>query len=205
MSRHFSIDVLLEMAETGKSHPHLTQCSRCGQQMEEAREALHLAREVEVPEPSPLFWDHLSTRVHDAVQAEEPLAEGASRRRLPGLAWRHVAYATLALVLVAAGVWRIESVRRAAALRSASVHTNAALVVSNAASIDTTSESSQASVEASWSLITDAAANVDLDTATQTGGFALQPGAAERAALQLTPEERRELVRLLRTAVERPE
>ncbi len=32
---------------------------------------MSVAAEVEVPEPSPLFWDHLSARVGEAVAAEQ--------------------------------------------------------------------------------------------------------------------------------------
>ena len=33
-------------------------------------EVISKLREADVPEPSPLFWEHLSQRVHDAVAAE---------------------------------------------------------------------------------------------------------------------------------------
>jgi hypothetical protein len=203
MSSHLSEDALLEMAETGRPHPHVAQCPRCRRQIEAAREAIAQARAVEVPEPSLLFWEHLSSRVHDAVEAAPRQAGAPGRDGLSALWWRRIACAMLALTLVAAGVWRIESVRRAGPRPA--VQANGGPGVSQAAPLETAQDTSELSVEASWSLVTDAAANVDLDTATGTAGFALQPGAAERAALQLTPDEQRELVRLLQAAVEQPE
>jgi hypothetical protein len=50
---------------------HLTACVECRQQVAGMRAMMAEAADVELPEPSPLFWDHLSARVHDAV-AEEP-------------------------------------------------------------------------------------------------------------------------------------
>lgn len=50
---------------------HLTACVECRQQLASMRAMMAEAADVDVPEPSPLFWDQLSERVHDAV-AEEP-------------------------------------------------------------------------------------------------------------------------------------
>src|SRR5258706_4751839 len=43
-------------------------------------EIIAALREVEVPEPSPMFWDHLSQRVHDAVAAEPVPSPGWTSR-----------------------------------------------------------------------------------------------------------------------------
>src|SRR5262245_40928386 len=49
---------------------HLASCVECRRQFEEARGMLAVAAETPVEEPSPLFWDHLSSRVREAVAAE---------------------------------------------------------------------------------------------------------------------------------------
>ena len=54
--------------------PHLAACVECRQQVAGMRAMMAEAAGVDVvelPEPSPLFWDQLSARVHDAV-ADEP-------------------------------------------------------------------------------------------------------------------------------------
>src|SRR5579871_7043009 len=53
---------------------HLSACAVCGRQLAEMRALMAEAADVEVPEPSPLYWDRLSARVRDAVahEAERP-------------------------------------------------------------------------------------------------------------------------------------
>ena len=51
---------------------------------------LSAAKMLEVPEPSPLFWDHVSARVRDAVAAEDPHAS-------IGAWWRPSTWPRLAL------------------------------------------------------------------------------------------------------------
>ena len=50
--------------------PHLASCAACRQQLHELRHTCQYATEADVPEPSPLFWEHLSARVREAVAAE---------------------------------------------------------------------------------------------------------------------------------------
>jgi len=61
---------LAEGLRDAASVPHLAECDRCRQQLAEAREVLVAATACDVPEPSPLFWDHLSARVREAIAAE---------------------------------------------------------------------------------------------------------------------------------------
>ena len=216
MATHLSPGVLLEMAEAeavrgdgrppAAVHSHLAECAGCRQVFEDARVGLARLRQVDVPEPSPLFWDHFSSRVHQAIDRERRGAP-PSGWRVPRLAWRSMAVAS-AVVLVAAGIaWRVETGRGTGPLSTVAApgHPVSPAPPVGAASATIDEEPLQQSSEASWRLVTAVASNVDLDTATQAGGFALQPGAAERAALQLTSEEQRELVRLLQAAVERPQ
>jgi hypothetical protein len=57
---------------------HLAQCDRCTTLLHDARAALAAAREAaSVPEPSPLYWEHLAARVRRATVAEP----------LPARAW----------------------------------------------------------------------------------------------------------------------
>jgi hypothetical protein len=51
--------------------PHLSTCAECRQQLSDMRAIMTEAANVDAPEPSPLFWHQLSTRVRDAV-ADEP-------------------------------------------------------------------------------------------------------------------------------------
>ena len=71
--RHLGTEELIDLAEGAtpeSSAPHLEACADCRRQLEDLRAMMAAASSVTVPEPSPLFWDHLSTRVRDAVRAE---------------------------------------------------------------------------------------------------------------------------------------
>lgn len=86
-------------ADAAPRHPHLAACARCRAAIDAARAALAEARSVEVPEPSPLFWDHLSARVSTAVAAEP---EAPLSRRVW---WRTLVPSAVALGAVALSVW----------------------------------------------------------------------------------------------------
>jgi hypothetical protein len=84
---------------------HVETCPSCQHQASELKTAMTAARQVEVPEPSPLFWEHFSARVKDAVAAEPSAAAGW---RLAWRGWIVAAAATAAAVLaviVGRGFW----------------------------------------------------------------------------------------------------
>jgi hypothetical protein len=67
---HLKPEELVDLAEgtvIESSVPHLSACAACRGQLEALRLMTAEARDFEVPEPSPLFWDHLSSRVRDAI------------------------------------------------------------------------------------------------------------------------------------------
>ena len=69
---HLQPDELVDVAEGTRpesSVPHLASCEVCRLQLADLKATISAAADVEVPEPSPLFWDHLSARVRDAVAA----------------------------------------------------------------------------------------------------------------------------------------
>ncbi len=51
---------------------HLARCSACRTEVDGLRGVLARVRAVDLPEPSPLFWDFLATRVGEAI-AREPV------------------------------------------------------------------------------------------------------------------------------------
>lgn len=103
MTNHLSpeerIDAL-DGALTPARQSHLDACGTCRQELAMLRDVtdeLMAVQPEDVPEPSPLFWDHFQARVGAAVSAAEPAPwwRGSSR------AW--FALATAAAVLLA--VW----------------------------------------------------------------------------------------------------
>jgi hypothetical protein len=130
----------------------------------------------DVPEPSPLFWHHLSARVRDAVVSEP----------IPGPwwmgYWRPVlaAACTIAVVVVA--------VVLQPAVPPAPVTASAAHVSAPVADVG---------VSEMWRLIEVASPPMALDSVQEAG---LMPSAyaTDQAIQSLTPDQREELVRLLR-------
>ena len=61
---------LAEGARDAASAPHLAECDRCRRELADVRRMMAAAGASDVPEPSPLFWDHLSARVREGVAAE---------------------------------------------------------------------------------------------------------------------------------------
>jgi hypothetical protein len=96
---HLTPDQLLDVADgtrTDGEFVHLQSCAVCARQLAGLRDVIRDAKDVTVPEPSPLFWDHLSARVRRAV------AEDGRNAVRPGYWWRWAAAVAAigALVLV---------------------------------------------------------------------------------------------------------
>src|SRR5258706_3414287 len=101
---HLTPEELLDLAEGTRSltsAPHLTTCETCRHQLDELRDVMATVH-VDVPEPSPLFWEHLSTRVRDAVAAEAvPARWGFGFGRW---SWSLAAAMSVAVVVIAASL-----------------------------------------------------------------------------------------------------
>ena len=165
-----ALDGVLEPSRT----THLEACEPCRQQLADLGAVLRDTRQVDVPEPSPLYWQHLSARVRTAIDAEAAPAGG----------WRHwlrwpvlAPIAALALIVMALA---------AAVPRHAAVTPDVAV---NAA-VDQP-------LDDSFAMVADLVGDIDWDTA-MSAGLTVGPGAADQAVLELTVAEQQELSRLLR-------
>ena len=165
-----ALDGVLEPSRT----THLEACEPCRQQLADLGAVLRDTRQVDVPEPSPLYWQHLSARVRTAIDAEAAPAGG----------WRHwlrwpvlAPIAALALIVMALA---------AAVPRHAAVTPDVAV---NAA-VDQP-------LDDSFAMVADLVGDIDWDTA-MLAGLTVGPGAADQAVLELTVAEQQELSRLLR-------
>jgi hypothetical protein len=198
---HLKPEELIDLAEGGRdeqSAPHLTACAACRQQLVAARAMLASVADVDVPEPSPLFWDHLSRRVSDAVAAESASREswlGAwswKRLALPiaAGALAAVALAVLLSPMVQAPGGPVDSVPSSASPPGG--WTRGSLAPTSTVELFSEAGSDDASLE----LVADLAAGMDASAADQA---MLTPrGSAEHAVTHMTGDELRELERLLR-------
>src|SRR5262249_19027976 len=112
MTRHLTPEQMIDAAESVRSVgiPHLASCEPCRRQVAELRGVMSAAANADVPEPSPLFWDHFSARVTEAVASspQEPrstfsFASFASFVSFPPGAWLRatIAVAVASVVILA--------------------------------------------------------------------------------------------------------
>ena len=201
--RHLSNDERLAVAEgQPDAGGHLEACPECRAAVDTLRETLALVREDAVPEPSPLFWEHLSRRVREAVAAEPASAPGWLGR--VGR-WRPLAAAG-ALGVVAVAAWLMwapaptqPQPEAGPPMPAAAGSAGGVQVVAGAVSV----EDVVAEDDSPWQLVVDLASDLDLETAPDAGLFIL-PGSTERAVGQLSEEERQAFAELLRQEIARP-
>jgi hypothetical protein len=131
-----------------------------------------VTRALDVPEPSPLFWERFPERVRAATQAEAPL---------PAPAWwrRHGLALSLSGALCAAlAVWAV--VPAPAPEPAAVIATDAAPVID----------------DAGWSVVSASAETAGVD-ALREAGFTVRPGGADAVIDELTQAERAAFAALL--------
>ena len=199
MTTHLSESEFVDLVEDTldpRRAAHVETCPACREQAGALRALLRDTAAVEVPEPSPLFWEHLSARVRDGV-AEAPAAAGS------GWIWAGmrglVSFAAAAALVVAvlSGVMLMRGVRTGS--------TPSPLVADQgpAAAPDGSSEVTPDSANAEvWAVLTSAASDVEFEDA-HAAGMHVPAGTIDHAVQDLTAAERTELGRLLQTELKR--
>jgi len=208
---HLTESELVDLAEDTldpRRAAHVEICEGCRAQGSALRVLLRDTAGVDVPEPSPLFWDHLSARVRESVAAE-------SRPRRSGWAWPGargfvpLAAAAAVIVVVMSGVWLLRGVRSselALSSRADRVAGGASAqpgAPAGGASADlgapTVPDADNSEV---WAVLTTAASGVGLEEA-HAAGMHVQSAALDHAVLDLSAAELTELGRLLQTEMKR--
>jgi hypothetical protein len=189
---HLTPEQLLDVAEKARPQtefPHLASCPSCERQVAELRDMLAAAAGVDMLEPSPLFWDHLSARVREAVATEE--IGGAPDWWARWAAWRvaATAAAVAALVLIVAGTLGRDDA-------PAGPRDPVPAIVDSSP----TDELVPFEDDPALTLLADLSADLDWDAASEAG---LVPsyGTVDRVVLALEPEERLALQRILEEAL----
>ncbi len=184
---HLSPEELIDFAEGTRADsavPHLASCEPCRRQIAELRSAMSAALDVDVPEPSPLFWDHFSKRVREAVAAEEtPSVRSWGWRTLVPGSWR---------------AWAVAGVA-AAVMISIYATTPRSLAPSSAAreaAAPAPLEPFGAADDPSLAFVADLAGQIDPEVVNETG-WTSHVGAVDEVVANLTEDERIELQRLL--------
>ena len=196
---HLSRTEFVDFIESSPSLPpgrvqHVGACETCRAEAETLRAALALAQSDQAAEPSPLFWDHFSARVADAVRKEAP-----ARSADPGMAWFRTPLATLAaastlsVLVIMTGVWRatLHAPSPAGPARASAAFPGA---TSPSTPVATTGDDVDA--DEAWAVVRAAAVDLRWEDA-HAAGISAHPGAVEDVARELTSDERIELARLL--------
>jgi hypothetical protein len=191
---HLSRDerlLALDDALDPPTRAHLASCAACRAEVESLASVVARVKAVEVPEPSPLFWDHLAARVGDAI-AREPAPE-RPRWWAPRPLWGVVA--ALVLAAVAAISWSARSADAPpqAVARTAPPSVAPSLPVAPDAA--DAGDPADASGDDGWRLIAAMADDADLDT------LAPAAGGSELTIAGLTADERAALIRELEAAL----
>jgi hypothetical protein len=200
---HLSPSEIVDFAEgtlASARASHVETCPACAQTANELRAALHgaLSAKDDVPEPSPLFWDHLSSRVQEAITSGAPA---------PPSWWSWWSWwlprvrilaplATFALVVVVLTM----TLPRGAARPHESAKPGAPSAVSE---VDRPVDPSLDPVTGeAWDVLAAAAADLEWEAAHEAG-MGVHPAAIDGAVQQLAPEELSELAKLLQTELKR--
>jgi hypothetical protein len=149
-------------------------------------------REEDIPEPSPLFWEHLSQRIHDAVAAE-PVPSRAWFSRFH-VAWAGGIIAAAAMVVLAVTV----SMRHAPGGPGFGPGSGEQTPVADVAAAGNSLPPLED--DASFAVMGELASEIDFDQAG-AAGLTIAPGAVEDALNQMSDDEQRAVVELLRQEI----
>ena len=189
---HLTPEELIDLAEEAgeAAAPHLQSCAVCRDQVVSLRATMSAAAAVEVPEPSPLFWDHLSQRVREAVSGEDaPASRLAEWKWTPRQSWRAWAMAGVAAA-VAISIY-VTAPRTLAPSSPPTSGARSAAVVS-AAPLEPFGDADDPSL----ALFADLTEEIDPQAISETG-WSSHVGAVDEVVASLTDDERVELQRLL--------
>jgi hypothetical protein len=195
--KHLSHEALVDLAEGGVGgHDHLDVCVTCRERVESMRQMMGILATDHVPEPSPLFWEHLSRRVDRALdEVPSPWDWGAVLR------WGWVAATAAAIIVIAVlvgGPAQTPESTAAAAQPGVTTATGVAVEDANADAVSWT----VAAADDSWQIVEGAAADLDLETAVEAGIF-IRRGSLDRELLMLSDQERSDLARAIRAELDR--
>lgn len=201
--RHPSPTALVDLLEGGgrrASRRHVERCAECDRSLTALAATRSNVAADQVPEPPAYFWQQLSAGVAGGVDRITREAEMPTRRALASLRPAFVFAAASGLVVAvgaAALLWRAPR-----PVPGSSDAPDSVATASPAAAADVEWPELSESIEAvgSWGVVLTLAEEIDIDQASEVGiGPSL--GSTDNAVSQLSPDERTELVRLIREEI----
>ncbi len=199
--KHLTGEQLVDVADGSRSDasfPHLETCRECRAKVAELRATIAQVRPVDVPQPSPLFWEMFSARVRDDVAAAGVPASRSWRDRLIER-WRELVATRLTLPISIAAAAAIVVVASVATIGGRSTVAVPVPAVTDSA-IPSEAVEGTAMLppdDPTLDLVADLGAQLDWDDVHDTGIVA-HTGLVDRAVNGLSADERAELGRLLK-------
>lgn len=201
---HLSESEFVDLAENegalgSRRVAHVETCASCREQLDALRSILRAAAAVDVPEPSPLFWDHMSARVRHGIAAEPaPVRSGWNRIGIRGLV--PLGAAAALIVAVISGVLLVRAAREGNMVTPVIDRAASAVGVPAAPALPgTTPDADDAEA---WAVLTAVASDVALEDA-RAAGMDVAAAAIDDAVQDLSPAELTELGRLLQSELKR--
>lgn len=198
--KHLSPSEFVDFAE-GTLAPapaaHADACDACRAQAAVVRDAMRAAAAADVPEPSPLFWEHLSARVREGIAAEQP------RRVWSWLGWREslrLAAAIAVVAAIASTTWLVRDAQRSREVAPA-VQDRTAATPRAGQTVDADAGVDADNAEV-WAVLTAVASDMAIEEAG-AAGMKPHPAAVDRAVQEMTSAELTELGRLLQSELKR--
>ena len=198
---HLSAETFVDLLDGTVAEPdvlHLGSCDVCRSRLAHLRATLQMAVQTEVPEPSPLFWGHLLSRVREDIRREvEQPAEAVGWIGRVSFSWWRLGGLVSAAAAAVALVVSLQTPRVAEAPGAQTVGTASP---SGALVPDATGDSSDSiDQDEPLGFVADLASSVDWDDAVELGFSS--PGEVDRSLVNLDAGERVELQRLLHEAL----
>jgi hypothetical protein len=222
MTPHLTPEELIDSRERQlppARQAHADACAVCRAELARLDEVLLDVAAVDVPEPSPLFWDYLSARIRDRIAHEPPPAparENPLARLTDWLTgWSAAprwAFAAAILALCASLGWFGWSELGWSELRRGGNGSVASGPAGPAAVAATTAAADPAAAEPSvpadlteseWAVMLRMAEDVSWDDAEGSSSLYVRPAAVDRALIELSAEERDRLLQLVQADLAR--
>ena len=182
--RHFTESEFIDLLEgslPAERVRHQDECAMCRTQIDQLRAALASGSSADVPEPSPLFWNHFAQRVDQGIGSIDARAGWlATLTSIRGLT---AAGAIAALVLIAV-------------MSRETGHNEITPAATPVAIADPLFEPDAPGSDDGWEAVREAAEHTAWDDA-HAAALAPRPDAADRAIDSLTEAERAKLLALL--------
>jgi hypothetical protein len=178
---------------------HVEACAECRAQADLVGAALRDASADEMPEPSPLFWEHLSARVRDRVAHETP--DPAPWWTMTGVRVLMPLVAALTMVIAVIAMTTLSRMRNTPVpgeLASSHMAFDAGMAGADP-DLPAAVDDQNAAV---WAVLTAAASDIDVDEA-RAAGMGAHVGAVDHEVTHLNQAELKELDRLLQAELKR--